>query len=216
MNTSFKLMAGLSLISIAALSSNVAVAGPEEGATCRSGFVGKLNGGKFTCEKTVVKLSEFKCSDESPLRNYVVRVNNQRDLCAANDLNIPSSGSLEGYDQAGARIAGQPTLVKIPAGVQLTGVLSSRAGAKDIPGGARSIPVSDADFIFVGANDGMNKAKAAGMAAAHELIHRKSGATFPIDAKVVSYRVVNDAAAGSRDALEATITEFSAPVLNLN
>jgi hypothetical protein len=216
MNISFKIMTSVGLLSIAAISSNVANAGPEEGATCRSGFVGKLNGGKFTCERTVVKVAEFKCNNESPLRNYVVRVNNQRDLCAANDLNIPSSGSLEGYDQAGARIAGQPAVLKIPAGVQLTGALLTRAGAKDIPGGARSIPVSDADFVFVGIYDGMNKSQAFALAKAQELLHRKSDAGYPIDAKMVSYRVVNDAGAGSRDALEATITEYSAPLVNAN
>jgi hypothetical protein len=216
MKTSLKILANLGIFGLVAMNPNLVLASPDDGATCRAGYTGKLNAGKFTCEKTVVTKVEFSCPEESPLRNYVVRVNNQRDLCAANDLNIPSSGSLEGYDQAGARIPGQPLLIKVPNTVQLTGVLAARAGVKEAPGGFRTIPFSDADFVFVGANEGANKARAMVTARAHATTHNKGAADFKIETKAASHRIINDGGSGSRDALEVTITEFTLPIVTAN
>jgi hypothetical protein len=216
MKTSLKILANLGIFGLVAMNPNLVLASPEDGATCRAGYTGKLNAGKFTCEKTVVTKVEFSCPEESPLRNYVVRVNNQRDLCAANDLNIPSSGSLEGYDQAGARIPGQALQIKVPSGVQLTGVLASRSGVKELAGGFRTIPISDADFVFVGTNEGANRTKAARTAGVHEISHNKGSAGFRIDAKATGNRVINDGGSGSRDALEVTITEFTLPIVTAN
>jgi hypothetical protein len=218
MKQTLKLTLSASIVSLFAALPTAAIADMTDGATCRSGYTGKLNAGKFTCEKTVVKSVEFTCNPESPLKNYVVRVNNQRDLCAADGLNIPSSGTLEGYDQAGARIPGQPTLIRLPANVALPANFANRAGIKEIPGGFRTIPITDADFTFVGTVEGMNKGRAASVAAAEEVIHRKgpNGALYKMDTKVVSHRVVNDGGPGSKDALEVTYTEFTAPIVAAN
>ncbi len=74
---------------------------PNDGMVCRSSYSGALSGSAFKCTRSLYHTINLACTNPQ-FPNYVVRAgtspNNPdgRDLCARNNVTIPSTGSLGG------------------------------------------------------------------------------------------------------------------------
>lgn len=92
----------LALLATPAVSQLVAnpLGGPQAGMVCRSGYTGALSSGAFRCTRIQYHTVNLACP--AGFSNYAVRAasspNNPdgRDLCARNNVTIPSTGPLGG------------------------------------------------------------------------------------------------------------------------
>jgi hypothetical protein len=183
-----------------------AMASPDDGVKCPSGFSSSFNGAALTCVKrstqSIDNGSRTACPSD-PTFSVFQRMSGNKDICVNAAVNIPSDSNLSQFEN------GQ-VVITFPKGATVPSLLQGRI-ATTLASGARIVRLNpNADFVFFEAS---NTAKTLAAANAHAVeAATRISQNLPADAvesKVASIAQEVDGAGGSLDKVKVNVDTFT-------